>query len=68
MQAILNRCYNSPVALSKNYPLRLPPDLWEKIQALAFAQDRSANWVILDLIRKGLAATDQPKTEKQEAG
>jgi predicted transcriptional regulator len=39
----------------KAYPLRIPPDLYERVRALAEKHDRSANWVMVRLIEHALA-------------
>lgn len=39
----------------KAYPLRIPPELYENVRKLAEQHERSANWVMVRLLRKALA-------------
>lgn len=48
----------------KAYPLRIPPDLYEEVKKIAEQKERSANWVMVRLLRKALA---QPKGWIDEA-
>jgi len=43
----------------KNYPLRIPPDLYERIRQLGAEHERSANWVMVRLLKK--AAQERPE-------
>jgi predicted transcriptional regulator len=48
----------SAVVGEKNYPLRIPPQMYERVRALAEKHDRSANWVMVRLIEQALAQSD----------
>ena len=43
----------------KAYPLRIPPDVYERVRELAVARERSANWVMARLLKK--AAAEKPE-------
>lgn len=47
------------LAGEKNFPLRIPPDLYEQVKALAEPRERSANFVIVRLLRLALAQAEQ---------
>jgi hypothetical protein len=38
----------------KAYPLRIPPDLYEKIKREGDRRERSANWVMVRLLKKAM--------------
>ncbi len=42
----------------KAYPLRIPPELYEEVRRLAERHERSANWVMVRLLKKAL---EQPR-------
>lgn len=46
----------APMVGEKAYPLRIPPDLYDRVRQLAEKHERSANWVMVRLLR---AASDQ---------
>lgn len=48
----------------KAYPLRIPPDLYEQIRRLADEKERSANWIMVRLLKK---AAEQPREWLDEA-
>ena len=48
----------------KSYPLRIPPDLYEEVKRIAEQKERSANWVMVRLLKKALA---QPKGWRDDA-
>lgn len=43
--------------------VRLPADMLEVIRAQAEAEDRAINWIIRDLVARGLKAKAQEKAE-----
>lgn len=38
----------------KAYPLRIPPELYDAVRKTADQRERSANWVMVRLLRKAL--------------
>lgn len=49
----------APVVGEKNFPLRIPPDLYERVRQIGGEHERSANWVMVRLLRK--AARESPE-------
>lgn len=47
--------------------LTLPPELLEKVDALAAAEDRSRAWMIADLVRVGLQARQERVPRRRAA-
>lgn len=45
-----------PMVGEKSYPLRIPPDLYEEIKRLAEEEERSANWMMVRLLREAVEA------------
>jgi hypothetical protein len=43
-----------PVVGEKSFLLRIPPDLYEKVRQVAARQERSANWIMIRLLRRAL--------------
>lgn len=42
------------VTPDRSYPLRLPTELYERVRREAAARERSANWVMVRLLRRAL--------------
>ena len=51
------------VAGEKNYPLRVPPEVYDRIRGLAEPRERSANFVIVRLLRWALSQPDDKLDE-----
>lgn len=46
----------------RQYPVRMPMELYEQIEQLARAEERSVNWVMVRLIREAVEARRRPST------
>ena len=53
--------------MARTYPLRLPGSLRDRVDRIAKKNERSLNWQITDLVRKGLAA-EKTEPVKEEGG
>jgi hypothetical protein len=43
----------------KSYPLRIPLELYEEIKRLAEREERSANWMMIRLLREAVAVRER---------
>ena len=43
----------------KAYPLRIPPDLYDAVRRLAQNEERSANWMMVRLLREAVEAREK---------
>lgn len=49
----------APMVGEKAYPLRIPPELYQRVRELAERHERSANWVMVRLLKKAAQQPDE---------
>ena len=55
------------VAKPTDIHVRVPADLYEQVQALAEQEQRSVNWMLLDLVRVGVKERTRRHSKRNEA-